>query len=248
MTDTHNYSFFGQKTGMIVQSSSKSEPFIFIKLLKKKPNGAWEKLSNGEGKTIKFSLEELILILQVLTKETESWSSYHKYKGNSTQISFTWQQDKEQKLEQILWINIDNYSKMLNYTQTEILKLLLTHILQEKIEFATIPEFPQIIDHNDVPKRIKNELSIEEEIETKFNPNNDQSPSQNILKNINGDTITITGTIRAESQKALLIAFMNGVEFWVPKSVIRSDFDQEKEKVQSFVIDKWILEKNKAIA
>ena len=247
MTDTHNYSFFGQKTGMIVQSSSKSEPHIFIKLLKKNDNGAWEKLSNGEGKTIKFSLEELILIRQVLTKETKSWSGFHKFKGNATQISFNWKQDNEKNTQEILWIRIDDYSKMLNYAQTEILKLLLTHIIQEKIEFATTPEFPQVINNHSVPKYNKRDLYIEEKIETNDNYGNEQSLPIKVQINSKTDTIAIFGIIKGESKKALLIAFENGVEFWVPKSVIHSPINQKKEIQQRFIIDKWILEKNKAI-
>ena len=33
MTDNHNQSFFGQSTGMLVQSSSKHEPFIFLQFI-----------------------------------------------------------------------------------------------------------------------------------------------------------------------------------------------------------------------
>ncbi|KKK98259.1 hypothetical protein LCGC14_2644520 [marine sediment metagenome] len=36
MADYHNYSFFGQKVGLIVQSSSKNEPLYFLELLKVK--------------------------------------------------------------------------------------------------------------------------------------------------------------------------------------------------------------------
>ena len=247
MTDTHNYSFFGQKTGMIVQSSSKSEPYIFIKLLKKNNNGAWEKLSNGEGKTIKFSLEELILIRQVLTQDTKSWSGYHKFKGKSTQISFNWQQNNEKKTQEILWIRIDDYSKMLNYAQTEILKLLLTHIIQEKIEFATTTELPQVINDHNIITHNKRDLYIEEEIETNDYFGSEQSLPTKVQINTKTDTITLFGIIKGESKKALLIAFENGVEFWVPKSVIHSPFEQKKETKQSFIIDKWILEKNKVI-
>ena len=58
MSDTHSYSFFGQKVGLIIQSSSNSEPFIFFRFIKSKGDGSWEKPSSGEGRGIKFSLEE----------------------------------------------------------------------------------------------------------------------------------------------------------------------------------------------
>ncbi len=86
MTDKHNYSFFGQKVGVIVQSPSKTEPFIFFRLIKAKNDGLWEKPSKGEGKTIKFSLGEIACILRVLTNKTNTWSSFHSYKDVKTQI------------------------------------------------------------------------------------------------------------------------------------------------------------------
>ena len=49
--------FFGQFTGIFIQSSSKNEPLIFLQFIKKKGDGTWEKLSTREGKTVKFSLE-----------------------------------------------------------------------------------------------------------------------------------------------------------------------------------------------
>jgi hypothetical protein len=98
MTDTHSQSFFGQATGLTINSSSKNDPFIFIKCIKKKENGDWEKLSSGEGKTIKISLEEMIMILKVLRRKIESWSGFHSYKENKTQISFNWEGNGGNKL------------------------------------------------------------------------------------------------------------------------------------------------------
>jgi len=164
MTETHNYSFFGQKTGMIVQSSSQKDPYIFFKLLKKNENGAWEKPSKGEGKTIKFSLEELVLILQVLKHGTKTWSAYHKFKGNTTQISFAWQEETEKTKNKTLFIKIGNYPKMLNFAQAEVLKLLLAHILKEKIKFATSSRFSQSTNAQVKPKQKVPELYVVEEV------------------------------------------------------------------------------------
>ena len=66
MADTHNHIFFGQNTGLIISSSSKFDPYLYFRCIKKKTDGKWEKPSLGEGKVIKFTLEELILILKVL--------------------------------------------------------------------------------------------------------------------------------------------------------------------------------------
>ncbi|MFX1601442.1 MAG: hypothetical protein ACFFB6_12665, partial [Promethearchaeota archaeon] len=122
MVDNHSYSFFGQKVGLIVQSASKNEPCIFFRLIKSKNNGSWEKPSSGEGKIIKFSLEEMVWILRVLSKEVYSWSSFHTFKDNKTQISFKWEDGDEGKL----WIHIGSYSKVLEFAQFKILEMLLT--------------------------------------------------------------------------------------------------------------------------
>ncbi len=133
MANTHSQSFFGQNTGLIINSSSREEPYIFLTCIKRKSDGIWEKPSLNEGKVIKCSLEELVMILQVLNRKTLNWQTIHDYKDNKTSISFGWEDDKAQ----ILWINIGNYSKMLNFAQTEILRLLILHILKEKIKYAT---------------------------------------------------------------------------------------------------------------
>ena len=133
MTDNHSQSFFGQATGIIINSPSKTDPFIFLRCIKKKPDGIWEKPSLGEGKTIRCSLEEIVMILQVLEGKTPSWSGYHKYKEKNTQISVNWEGNGQDKL----WIRVGDYAKMFGFSQIEILRLLLNHILDEKIKFAT---------------------------------------------------------------------------------------------------------------
>ena len=75
------------------------------------------------------------MILQVLNGKTLNWQTIHDYKDNKTSISYGWEDEKAQ----ILWINIGNYSKMLNFAQSEIFRLLLLHILDEKIAYATSP-------------------------------------------------------------------------------------------------------------
>ena len=63
--DAHNYPFFGQKSGLIIQSPSKSLPYFFIQCVKKKQNNIWEKTSKGEGKKVKFGMSEIASILHV---------------------------------------------------------------------------------------------------------------------------------------------------------------------------------------
>ncbi len=91
MVDKHSQSFFGQSTGLTLLSSSKSDSFIFFKCIKKKPDGSWVKPSLGEGKTIKCNLAEIVMILDVLQRNSDSWSSYHNFNDVKTQISFKWE-------------------------------------------------------------------------------------------------------------------------------------------------------------
>lgn len=226
MTNTHSQSFFGQSTGLTIQSSSKTEPFIFLKVIKKKSDGKWEKPSKGEGKTVKCNLDEIVMILRVLDRKSKSWTSYHEYNNVKTQISFQWEEGKEEKV----WINIGNYSKMLNFAQIEICRLLLKHILKEKIEFATSSRIP------DVKNKSKKNIRI-----TKIEGNSDIS-DQKKSKII--ETSQIKGNIEAETKNALLINFNNNNEIWVPKSIIRSQNNQSKGETQTFLIDTWFLKKN----
>ncbi len=244
MADYHNYSFFGQKVGLIVQSSSKNEPFIFFRVIKSKGNGSWEKPSNGEGKVIKFTLGEMVWIIRVLKKEVSLWSTFHSYKDNKTQISFKWQEGENGKL----WVHIGSYSKILDYSQFKILELLLNHILNEKIEFATIPQ-----PFSKSRSNIMSNTVVREEI-ISINVNNTLKIKQEVNKNnfisdneVSGKKQKIKGVIRGETDKALLIKFDNEIEIWIPKSTIHSNFSKEKNINQNFTIDTWILEKNKII-
>jgi len=38
---------------------------------------------------------------------------------------------------------------------------------------------------------------------------------------------------------------MGKTENWFPKSTIKSQYSPEKESLQTFLIDSWIIEKNK---
>ncbi len=237
MVDSHIQSFFGQNTGIIIKTQSRSKNFVFFQCIKKKPNGVWEKPSVSEGKTIKLSLEEVVMILQVLNRKIMNWTNYHSYQNKKTHISFSW----EDKDTDILWININDYSKMLNFAQVEILRLLLTHILNEKIIYATSSkkkfkptsqdEFDyNLITQNSFPNIYKE--AIEEQPSMKETP---------IITQIDG-------LIKAESNKAILIQFHSNREVWIPKSTIHSQYIPRKNSTQSFLIENWILKKNKLIS
>ena len=232
MVNKHSQSFFGQSTGLTLVSASKTDSFIFFKCIKKKPDGSWEKPSLGEGKTIKCNLDEIVMILEVLNKNKDSWSSYHNFNDIKTQISFKWEDDAKQKL----LIYIGKYSKMLNYAQTEIFRMLLKHLLKEKIEFATISNLPSI--KNPV-ENSKDSKEISKKRSSKKLPSVKESVEQN-----ENEFSNINGVIEGETEKALLIQFDNNKEVWIPKSVIHSNYNSINEITQNFMIDNWILKKN----
>lgn len=249
MVNSHNRSFFGQNTALIIQSASKKEDWIFFRCLKRKKGNLWEKPSRGEGKVIKVSLEELVMILKVLREKKDSWTTYHKYNGSNTQISFNWQ-------ENILWINIGDYSKMLDEAQIEIMRLLLEHILKEKVEFATGSEQStenfksskekKSKDNHNSPNqnnqssksKMSKEISyIKEEIITPRSKNPEK------MKTIK-DVIKINGILKRSTNKAILLQFPNQKEAWIPKSTIHNGFEDQVNQSQLFLIDNWVLEKN----
>ena len=232
MVDKHSQSFFGQSTGLTLLSSSKSDSFIFFKCIKKKSDGSWEKPSLGEGKTIKCNLDEIIMILDVLQRNSDSWSSFHNFNDIKTQISFKWENEAKEKL----LIYIGKYSKMLNFAQTEIFRMLLEHLIQEKIEFATISNF-------NATKKPVNKLNGVNE-PNQLRNSGDLPTFKESVEHKENEVIKIDGVIEGETEKALLIQFNNDKEVWIPKSVIRSNYDSVNEIPQNFLIDNWILKKN----
>jgi hypothetical protein len=235
MVDKHSQSFFGQSSGITLVSTSKSNDYIFFKCIKKKENGIWEKPSLKEGKTIKCNLDEIVMILEVLRGKRKVWSSYHNFNENKTSISFKWDENSNDKL----YINIANYSKMLSFSQIEILRMLLQHLLKEKIIHATIPK----------KRSFKSERGAQGKLKEFSDNENDDLPVIIEEKiNMDGEKITeVNGSIKGESEKALLLNLTNGKEMWFPKSVIHSNYIPEKEVNQSFKIDSWILKKNNII-
>jgi len=233
MVDKHSQSFFGQSTGLTIRSSSKTEPFIFLKCIKKKPDGSWEKPSLGEGKTIKCNLDEIVMILDVLNRNRASWTSFHNFNDVKTQISFKWEDDAKQKL----LIYIGKYSKMLKFAQIEIFRLLLKHILDEKIEFSTVLNFDTLNKRALLPKTVN---QIVEGNNSKTLPIVTET-----VERKESEVSQIKGVIEGETEKALLIQFNEDKEVWIPKSIIRSDYDTSvKVSIQNFLIDNWILKRN----
>jgi hypothetical protein len=230
---------------------------VFFTFTRKKQDGSWEKFKKGEGKSIKLSLEEIAMILEVLKSHRESWSTVHSFKQEKTPIKIEWEQNKQDRL----WISVGKYNKMLNIAQIKILTALLTHIFKEKIEFATVPlnigdasQSKEIVNIKGENKQktqspLKNVLVIKEEIvspSSQRKNSNQEIPIRIVKKDDN--SISLLGIIKAETRKAILIEFGDNKQTWIPKSQIHSDFDPNIEKEQEFIIDTWILKKNKIVA
>jgi len=257
MVDIHSQSFFGQNVGLIVRSQSRDEAHIFFTFTRKKQDGSWEKFKKGEGKSIKLSLEEIAMILEVLKSHRESWSTVHSFKQEKTPIKIEWEQNNQEKL----WLSVGKYNKMLSMAQIKILTALLTHLFKEKIEFATIPlnlgdssqskETVNIKRENmrNTESALKNILVIKEEIvspSSQTTNSNEEIPIRIVKKD--SDSTSLLGIIKAETKKAILIEFGDHKQTWIPKSQIHSEFDANIEKEQEFIIDTWILKKNKIVA
>lgn len=251
MADIHNKSFFGQKVGMILSSRSKTDPFIFLKFLKKKANNEWEKPSKGEGKTIKISIEEMITIISVLYRKLPKWSGFHSFKQGKTSINVNWDEKDE-----LLWIRVDEYAKSLRFPQTEFLKLLIEHLIKEKISFATSGNKTL----NKKESSDKNSEDYHESFESQsfFENINDLNNNENKKATVEQYTINgnndkkkntpkqiIKARVKKVTDKAVLLIFANGKEVWLPKSTIYCDFDPKlNTHEQEFLIENWILEKN----
>ena len=237
MVESHSKSFFGQNTGIIVSSYSSSDPFTFIHCFKKKSNGIWEKPSSKEGKSIKFSLEELVLILRVLNRQNLDWQSQHNYKDNTTSISFNWEDDGAE----ILWINIGKYSKRLTLAQTEILRLLLSHFLHEKIIHSTFPKklVRNVKSKDTLLQKNKEDKEIVGDLAEAYETNLSEPLNRG---NISNEMSNVDGSIVGETDKAFLIKF-DEIEEWIPKSAIKNQSMEQKNISQKFIIDNWILKK-----
>ncbi|MBN1801083.1 MAG: hypothetical protein JW891_06210 [Candidatus Lokiarchaeota archaeon] len=231
MVDRHDYPFFGQTTGMIVSSNSRSEPYMFLKCIKKKQDGSWEKASLGEGKTVKFSLEEMMEIVDLFKGNADKWSGFHDFNGEKTQISINWENGEKKNV----WVKINSYARRFQGGQMGVFRDLLAHILDEKIAHATVMSVQR--------ERIKEELTIDSDsspINTKIKSNND-------LVDQNDEKIKVKGKINGQTDKALLIVFLNGQESWIPKSSIASRLEENSDAFQELIVDSWVLKKNKVI-
>jgi len=126
--------------------------------VRKKRDGNWEKTSQGEGKTIRLSLEEMVCIKEVFKKCPSSWKSVHKYKEEMTSIDF----DSRENQSLPYLLKIGTYPKPLTFAQGEIFRMLLEHLITEKIEHLNT-FIKKTANTNEFQSTTQNNLYIKEE-------------------------------------------------------------------------------------
>ena len=239
MADFHTKTFYGQNSSIRIDSPTKMVPYVFLSCINRKEDGRWEESTKGEGKTVKISIEEMICILEVLNRKSANWRGYHIFKDRKTEIYVGW----DDKSRQVLQIKIGDYKKKLRFPSINLMTLLLDHILTEKIEFATSGAFET--KAKEIVADEESEYSLfTEQITARDGLQVVETTEFGVLV----DTVKVKAKIKVESPKALLITLDTGEEFWTPKSTIHSDYDvNNKTDFQKFVVDKWIIEKNKIL-
>jgi hypothetical protein len=121
---------------------------------------------------------------------------------------------------------------------------MLEHLLSEKIEFATSGTFES---------KTKGKKDVDDEAEYGvFAEHITARDGLHIVETTEYDssidTVDIKAKIKVESPKALLITLESGEEYWIPKSTVHSVYDvNNKETLQKFVVDKWIIEKHQVL-
>lgn len=242
MVDKHDWSSFGQKSAVMVSTNKMSEPHVFFRCIKKKNDGQWEKPSLKEGKVTKFGLGEIVALIKVLSKEKNEWQGFHDFKGEKTAIKINWSSQNND----MLYLVIGNYRKQFGEYEVEVLLALLKHLFKEKIANATVSKLQA---NNFVKNRVQErqiqpiEHSNMERVE--IEPVKQEQKSFKNKKN--DEQVKVSGVVNGSTQKALLILFDNGKEGWVPKSTVHSEYKEEKNSFNEFLIDAWILKNNNII-
>jgi hypothetical protein len=207
MPDIHLKRFQGQNVDLFVESKSKYDNIIYFHFINKR-------VKDSKNFVITFCLEEIATILCILRKELCVWK---RFRDEDIDVTFVWEDKDAQKL----WIHAANYSKTLNIGQIEVLKLLIKHLLKEKVKFATSKKILNTDDHVESPPDGNKYLD-------------------SMIETIN----KIEGKVINQTDKAVLINFKDETEVWIPKSTIHSCFSTTSSSIQSFMIENWVLKKN----
>ncbi len=239
MADYHTKTFYGQKSSITLTSPSKLAPYVFLSCVNRKKDGTWENTSEGEGKTVKISIEEIICVLEVLLKKSANWRGFHIFKERKTEIYVGWEKDSRE----VIQIKISDYIKKLRFPNLNFFTLMLEHILSEKIEFATSGKFKKKSEDGEIQE--EGEYSVFSEY---IIARDGLQVVETTEFEVSEETIEIKAKIKVESPKALLIILDSDKEFWIPKSTIHNNYDaKNKKKQQNLIVDKWIIEKQRII-
>lgn len=232
----HNYSFFGQKSALILDSGELADPCLYLRFLKKLPEGRWEKPSVGEGKNLKFNLLEITEILQVLRTPNSQWSTVHKFHEASTSIKVTHQGDKVQFF-------VTGYAKPLMKAEIVLLADLWEHIYREKIEHATGSTFQksdssQVVTYPtpseskpvSIPKKnVPNQIPA-------LSPEHSMTPADWISHlQKEGEFLLVPGEVTSRREKALSYQVVGQNTIWVPLSQIKKNNPSQSANI-------WIKE------
>ena len=251
----HNYSFFGQKTGMLLDSAEINQPCLYLRFLKKKQDGSWEKPSHGEGKNIKLNLLEIIAILRIFRTQNTKWSTVHKFGEETTSITV-------ENKNNIISFMITGYAKQLKFPETELFTDLLDHIYHEKIINATSSNLKSNGKNESAQAKIhqnnnnKRDSQIQDlsaasipEYPEEFGEQNEKPQEKKIdidpekwynsLKT-NEDFKLIPGAISEERAKAINFHIVDLINIWVPNSCIDQNQSLSKEGIW---VKEWFLKK-----
>jgi hypothetical protein len=126
----HKVTFFGHLIHLVVDSRNWHDNYAFFQFIKKNPEK--KSVSNGETETksIKLSIMDLIAIRDLLRKGTGKWATIHHFNNIKTPIRCEF-------IGESFVISIAIYEKKLHHPETAFLCELLTHFIEEKIEYAT---------------------------------------------------------------------------------------------------------------
>jgi len=238
LADFHTKTFYGQKSSLMVTSPARMVPYIFLSCINRKDDGTWEKTSKSEGKTVKLSIEEIICILEVLHRRSANWRGYHVFRERKTEIYVGW----EDESRQVLRIKIGDYKKKIRFPNLNFLTLLLEHVLNEKIEFATSGTFESKEKEDVVDGEAEYSVFAEH-----ITARDGLHIVETTEYGASIDRVDIKARIKVESPKALLITLESDEEFWIPKSTVHNEYDVRNKDLQKFTVDKWIIEKHKIL-
>lgn len=250
--DHHRYSFFGQKTALLLDSAQWTDPYLFLRFLKKLPD-RWEKPTLKEGKIIKINLLELIAVLRVChAPGSLKYETFHKFQGNNTQIKF------EKKSEGQLVVSITGYQKYLNGDETALLTKLLDHLLEEKIIHATgmkdsskLQQTTGAINAKKLSASPRSTLSPTPSQSAEIDRSPPSPPSNPLAKTIidpakwiaalqqENDYKLVPGEILARSEKALSFQVGQFNPIWVPLSCV----GPKPQADNGLWVKEWFLQK-----